>query len=314
MSHNSPRQLTGIIAVLAAAVLWGTTGTSATFATGVSPLAIGSFAMGTGGLLQALTALRQIIAQRRQIAAQRNYLLIGAIAVAIYPLAFYASMHYAGVATGTVIAIGSAPLLSALIEYITEGQPLSRTWVAGASVGIGGILLLSLAESSIPAASGSRDFMIGIVSGLVAGFTYALYSWSARRMMHFRVAPRAAMGATLGAGALLLIPVLLITGAPLLANATNISVALYMALVPMFIGYLCYGYGLSRIKASTATTLTLAEPLVATLLAVTLTGERLPVTGWCGIGLIILCLMITTLPSALPGTRTATGRSTVSGS
>ncbi len=293
------RQLGGILAVLAAAILWGTTGTAATFASGVSPLAIGSVAMGTGGILQALLALPKIISGRAQIAANRLNLLIGALAVAVYPLAFYASMHYAGVAAGTVISIGSAPLLSALIEYYCDRQPLSRQWLSGAIIGVGGMVLLCIAERRAAASGNNLQILAGIVLGLVAGFTYALYSWSARRMMHNGVGAAAAMGSTFGAGGLLLIPVLLLTGAPLLASPTNTAVALYMALVPMFIGYLCYGIGLARIKASTATTLTLTEPVVAALLAVTLVGERLPLTGWAGIGLIILCLVIITLPVRL---------------
>jgi len=42
----------GTLCVLAASVLWGTTGTAATFAPAVGPLAIGAAAMGLGGLLQ----------------------------------------------------------------------------------------------------------------------------------------------------------------------------------------------------------------------------------------------------------------------
>ena len=299
MTSQTPRPQAGIAAVLAAAILWGTTGTAATFATDVSPLAIGSVAMGTGGILQALLALPKMLSGRRQIAANWLNLLTGALAVAVYPLAFYASMHYAGVAAGTVISIGSAPLLSALIEYYVDGQPLSRQWLAGALTGVVGMVLLCIAEGRAAASGDHLQTLCGILLGLVAGFTYALYSWSARRMMHNGVNAAAAMGSTFGAGGLMLIPVLLLTGAPLLASATNTAVALYMALVPMFIGYLCYGFGLARIKASTATTLTLAEPVVAALLAVTLVGERLPATGWVGIGLIILCLGIITLPARL---------------
>ena len=44
--------LLGIVAVLGAAALWGTTGTVATFAPEVGPLAIGAAALGIGGLLQ----------------------------------------------------------------------------------------------------------------------------------------------------------------------------------------------------------------------------------------------------------------------
>ena len=43
----------GIVFVLVAALLWGTTGTDAAMAPGVGPLAIGAAAMGVGGLLQA---------------------------------------------------------------------------------------------------------------------------------------------------------------------------------------------------------------------------------------------------------------------
>ena len=55
-------------------------------------------------------------------------------------------------------------------------------------------------------------------------------------------------------GGLLLMPVLAVTGAPLLASWPNAAVGLYMALVPMFAGYVLFGRGLARILPSTATT------------------------------------------------------------
>jgi len=294
VNQDNSQRLMGTLGVLIAAILWGTTGTAATFAPDLGPLAVGAVAMGIGGLLQALIALRSIIRERTLIAANRRYLVFGAAAVAIYPLAFYASMRYAGVAAGTVISIGSAPLFSALIESCLDGQKLSKKWMLGAAIGVSGITLLSLAESGAHQAGGDKT-IVGICLGLLAGLTYALYSWSARRMMQNGVATRAAMGATFGAGGLLLMPVLMMTGAPLLASWQNAGVGIYMALVPMFIGYLCYGMGLARIPASMATTITLVEPVIAALLAVVLVGERLPPEGWAGIGLIVLCLAVITL-------------------
>ncbi|WP_202112877.1 MULTISPECIES: hypothetical protein [unclassified Gilliamella] len=41
----------GILAVILASILWGTTGTVASFAPSLSPLLIGSLAMGVGGIL-----------------------------------------------------------------------------------------------------------------------------------------------------------------------------------------------------------------------------------------------------------------------
>ena len=286
--------LLGSLAVLMAATLWGTTGTAAAFAPEVPAMAIGAAAMGGGGLLQALMAVRPMAKHRQGLRRHWLLLLIGALAVAVYPLAFYGSMRLAGITVGTVVTIGSAPLLSALIEYLFDRQRLSLRWLAGAVLGVVGMALLAAAESH--GATGGEAVGSGMLLGLLAGLTYALYSWTARRLMLNGVAAKAAMGATFGGGALFLLPVLLFTGAPLLASGTNLAVGLYMALVPMFTGYLCFGYGLARIAASTAITLTLFEPVVAAALAVIIVGERLPLQGWLGLVMILVCLVWITWP------------------
>ena len=121
----------GVAGVLFAGIVWGTTGTAATFAPDVSAAAIGAAAMGIGGIGQALLALRGIAHARAQLWQQRGLLLLGALAVMIYPLAFYGSMRLAGVTIGTVVTIGTAPLFAALIEYVMERSLLTLRWRAG---------------------------------------------------------------------------------------------------------------------------------------------------------------------------------------
>lgn len=290
----------GTMFVLAASVLWGTTGTAATFAPSVGPLAIGAAAMGIGGLLQALTAARLLRGARALLLARRGAVLLGGAAVAVYPLAFYSSMALAGVTVGTVVSIGSAPLASAVIERIADGRRFSVRWLAGAGIAVSGTVLLCLAEA---AAAGDDDgarqpgaVVAGVLLGLVAGATYALYSWTAHRLMNRGVPARAAMGATFGVGGLALMPVLALTGAPLLDSWSNAAVGLYMALVPMFAGYVLFGWGLARVLPSTATTLSLVEPVVAAGLAVAIVGERLPWAGWAGAALVLAGLLVLTLP------------------
>ena len=128
--------------------------------------------------------------------------------------------------------------------------------------------------------------------GLVAGATYACYSWCARRLMDRGIGRSASMGAVFGAGGILLLPVLLLTGAPLIASTQAFAVAAYMALVPMFLGYVLFGYGLARLGASTATTITLSEPAVAAILAVAIVGETLSPLGWSGLAIIGAALVI----------------------
>ncbi|MEV8020331.1 DMT family transporter [Streptomyces sp. NPDC086554] len=293
---------TGALCVLAASVLWGTTGTAATFAPDVGPLAIGAVAMGLGGLLQALVAAPQIVRHAARLRARRGTVLLGALAVAVYPLAFYSSMHLAGVAVGTVVSLGTAPLASALIERIMDRRRLTRRWMVAATLGLLGTVLLCVAEAAQAADGAGRssvaDTLLGVSLGLVAAVTYALYSWAAHRLITREIPSRAAMGSVFGLGGLLLLPVLLATGAPLISSWSNAAVGTYMALVPMFAGYVLFGWGLAHVPASTATTLTLLEPAVAAVLAVLVVGERLPTTGWTGIALVIACLAVLTSPAS----------------
>lgn len=289
---------TGALCVLAASVLWGTTGTAATFAPHVGPLAIGAVAMGLGGLLQALVAAPRIARHASRLRGQRGTVLLGAASVAVYPLAFYSSMHLAGVAVGTVVSLGTAPLASAVIERVVDGRRLTRRWTTAAALGLLGTALLCVAEAAHAGDGTGRVStavtLLGVSLGLVAAATYALYSWAAHRLITRRIPSRAAMGAVFGLGGLLLLPVLLVTGAPLVSSWSNAAVGAYMAVVPMFTGYVLFGWGLAHVPASTATTLSLLEPAVAAVLAVLVVGERLPGAGWAGVALVVACLAVLT--------------------
>lgn len=286
----------GILAVILASLLWGTTGTAATFAPALSPLFIGSFAMGMGGILQCGLATVKIVHDRALLAVHCRFLIVGALAVAIYPLAFYSSMRLSGVIIGTVVSIGSAPILSAIIEYFSRDFQLNKQWAMGALLGIIGMVMLAFSDNASTTIQYTH-VNLGILLGLVAGLTYALYSWSARQLMLKGVNTKAAMGATFGCGGLLLIPVMLITGSAFVTSWNNMAVGFYMALIPMFLGYLCYGFGLSKISASMATTITLLEPVIAAILAMLIVGECLSLIGWIGMLLIFICLIMVTLSS-----------------
>lgn len=285
----------GFIAVLLAAFLWGTTGTAATFAPELSPLAIGAAAMGGGGLLQALLARRNILNHLTNIKKNLPILVIGIFAVFIYPLAFYSSMHLAGITIGTVVSIGTAPLFTALLEKFFDQKKLSTIWFISFILGVSGVFLLTIGEapSHINLAEQESDRqLVGIVLGTVAGFTYALYSWIAKRLIDNGIDAKASMGLIFGFAAVLLLPTLFFTGANLFEKDINLYVVGYMMLIPMFLGYVLFGYGLKTVPASKAITLTLFEPLVAAILAIVLVGEKLALIGWVGMILIMLCLVL----------------------
>lgn len=296
MSHsisNPPSY--GFIAVLSAAFLWGTTGTIATFAPNLSPLAIGAAAMGGGGLLQVILARKSIKNNIAQINSNLVILAIGVISVFIYPLAFYSSMHLAGITIGTVVSIGTAPLFTALLERFFDHKKLSIKWFICFVLGISGVILLSLGDSHSSISSGqikNDGQILGIFLGALAGLTYALYSWIAKKLIDRGIDSKASMGLIFGIGSLFLLPTLFFTGGNLFDENINIYVVGYMILIPMFLGYVLFGYGLKTVPASKAITLTLFEPLVAAVLAIALVGEELAPIGWIGMIFISLCLAL----------------------
>src|SRR5699024_649914 len=119
---------------------------------GCWPLAIGAAALGLGGLAQAAIAVPALRAARALLRGHVRLIAVGAGAVAIYPLAFYSSMHLAGVAVGAVVSLASAPLASGILQHFLESRPLSRTWALAAALGIAGSTVLCLAATSAPGA------------------------------------------------------------------------------------------------------------------------------------------------------------------
>ena len=285
--------LSAILCVIAASVLWGTTGTASAFIPDVSPLAVGAFSMGIGGVLLVLNAKNNLLSDRQKLLSKPSLLFIGSLCVAIYPLAFYSSMRLAGVAIGTVISIASAPFFTVVMERLISNKRVTSRWVVSFIFGVVGVILLTLGKTQyldINAQANSR--ILGVLLGLVAGLTYATYSWTARQMIENGVNSKSAMASMFGLSAILLLPSLLLTGGNLFLDAKHISVALYLAIAPMFFGYLLFGQALRVIEASKATLITLLEPIVATILAIIIIGEIFSPIGWLGMSLMIVCLLL----------------------
>ena len=290
----------GIPALVVASVLWGTTGTAASLLPdAVNPLTIGASTFAVGGLLLFVFSARASVAALRD-PRSRRWLALGAAGVVVYPLAFYSAMDEAGVAIGNVVALGSGPVFAALLEWLWERRPLSPRWALCAGLAIVGVVLLSTGRAT----GEGRNIPLGVALGLLAGLAYALYTYASTRALAFEHTGRGVMGGMFGLGAVVLAPVLIATGAPLLERVESAAIAGYLAIAPMFIAYLLFGFGLRSIRSSVATTVTLIEPVVAAALAVLVVGERLAPTGWMGLALILIAVaaLVTARQPSKPST------------
>ena len=301
---NNRAATAGMLALILSSVLWGTTGTAASFLPDdVSPLAIGASTMALGGILLFLVSAKTALVALRDPAARR-WLLIGAVGVFVYPLAFYSAMDLAGVAIGNVVALGSGPVFAAIFEWLWERRGLSTRWLVATAVAIVGITLLAFSRHADDAGEGD-DVTLGVLLGLLAGVAYALYTYASSRAIAVGHTGRSVMGGMFGLGAVALLPVFLALGAPLLQSPQSIGIAAYLAVGPMFVAYLLFGFGLTHMRSSVATTVTLIEPLVATVLAVIVVGERLEPGGWVGLALILAGITVLVTARRPPKSRVA---------
>ena len=295
----------GVFAVIIASILWGTTGTAASYSPDVSALAMGAFSTGTGVLLLVFTAQKRLLRDAKILLSQPWIFLLGSLSVAIYPIGFYTSMDLSGVAIGTLVSIATAPFFAVILERLFSQKLIPPQRMISFVIGAIGITLLAFGkQQSADTTDNIHQQGTGIVLGCVAGLAYAGYSWVARCLIEKGAHSRSAMSGLFGCAALLLLPTLTVTGDKLFSNTTHASVSLYMAIVPIFCGYLLFGFGLKYIHASQATVITLIEPLIATILAVVIIGEQFSVIGWLGAALVALCLWTQTCQSTLHKVKT----------
>jgi DME family drug/metabolite transporter len=287
----------GVLLALSAAVLWGTTGTSQHFAGAhLSPYWIGALRLAIAaaffaGLVGATE--RRAPARPAPAGLWRRQLLAG-VAIAAYNLAFFAGVKLAGVAVGTMVGIGSGPLFAgALQALITRRAPVPLWWL-GTALAIAGGAAIALGKGGA-----LRADALGLVLCLVAGFSYAIYTLTAKSLSG-HASPARATWWVFGIAAAIAVPVawaVVPSGLSDLAAAGPRSwlVIAWLGLVATGLSYLLFSTALRYISGATGVALALAEPLTAFALAVLLLGEPLRASGLAGIALIMagLALVIT---------------------
>ena len=292
-------------AVLAATVLWGTTGTVAHFApAGSSHLAIGIATFGFGGAVLFTGCARAAV---RTLAGRAAWPLLaaGAAGVIAYACLYYVSMQLTGVAVGNALALGSGPVWTAVFEWLGERRRMPGPDRAAILITVAGVLLLGAAARTGTAAHSdpARHPIAGVACALGAGCGYGLYSWAGARLIARGQPSRAAMAGIFALASAALVPAFFALGPGPLLQARGLLILAYLAGLPMAGAYLLFGYGLRAMPASAATTLALAEPVIATILATQILGEQLSTLGWVALGVIGAGLATVTARAYLAGRR-----------
>lgn len=299
-----------VLLVLAAAVCFGTTGTAQALGPDADPLSLGAARILIGGGALAAVALALQLAGRRDDATGTSVaptsggpgprlapvlaVLVGAAGVLAYQPAFFAGTAANGVAVGTVVALGSAPVLTGALDWAIRRRFPGRVWIVATVLAIAGVAVLAAATGTGAAAVDPT----GIAASVGAGVSYAVYTLAGKSLLDRGWTAAAGMGAMFGAAALVSLPVLLLTDVTWILAPGGLAMALWLGLVTTTAAYLLFGAGLKRLTPATVSTLTLAEPLTATLLGVLVLREQLPPSAVAGLAVLASGIVILAVASS----------------
>jgi DME family drug/metabolite transporter len=202
----------------------------------------------------------------------------------MYGATFFAAVHETGVAIGTVVALGSAPILTGVLSAILFRSLPTRTWMLATAVAIAGMSLIVLSGNDTNVSA------IGIMYALGAGLGYALFALASKRIVESGVASDFAMARVFGIAAIMLAPSLLFVNTDWLFTSGGISLGIWLGVITVALAYWAYANGLKNLEPRETTMITLAEPVVATILGALVLDERPAALTWIGIVVVIAAL------------------------
>jgi DME family drug/metabolite transporter len=264
-----------VAAALLAPALFGTIGTARVLGPDIS-----SWTVTWGRCLVAATVLAALLAGTGRFAAlvgaaRETPVLVAAACQGVFQVCFLTAVLRAGVATTTLVTIGSVPLFTGVLS-----RRVGRTWAVATLLAVCGVTLIVSGGSTRTASPA------GVALSLAAGLAYAVYLVALERLAG-RVDAEAVVGATFAAVAVLMIPGMLLAGdVAELTTLPGLLLVLWLGVAATAVAYVLVSKALAALPPATVSTLALAEPPVAAVLAVTVLGETLTWVGVLGAALV----------------------------
>ncbi|MER6618111.1 DMT family transporter [Streptomyces xantholiticus] len=272
----------GLTYLIFAGFAWGTAGAAASLVfetSDLGPLAL-SFWRCVGGLLLLLPVLALRARQRSGSAVpaeprrRRLVRIVGTgVGLSLFQSAYFAAVEATGLAVGTVVTLGTGPVLIAVGARLTMGERLGRGGilaVAGALAGLGVLVL---------GGEGGEVRPLGVALAVLSAAGYAaitlLTRWLGRDGGGGDSLSTTAWAFAIGS--LGLLPMAIGEGVvPHTADPVRVvGLLIYVAAVPTALAYALYFAGAAVVRAATVSVIMLLEPVSAAAMAVTLLGERL---------------------------------------
>jgi DME family drug/metabolite transporter len=144
----------------------------------------------------------------------------------------------------------------------------------------------------------------GILGSLGAGASFALFANAQRMLIVDGWSPFTAIGGMGAVAAVLSVLLIPFVDLSWLALPGGWAMGLWLGLATTAAAYVLFIAGLRRLTAATTATLTLGEPLTASLLGIVVLGERLAPLSLVGLAVLTVALIVLAWSSRSPAIRT----------
>lgn len=274
-----------VISVLFACVLFSTSGASRAYLDFPgSSVSVGAWRVFLGGVgLATFAGLKYGFAGVFRLAKEPTVWVM-ALAVLAFQVSFFFGAARIGVAMGTLGALATAPFFAGLLSWIVGTGKPTKVWAVSTLLGVVGLALIT-------GVTEVRD-NLGFLAVFMCGVMYAIFTVFGVRLARSHNIPGAqVLGAVFGIGAVISFPIVLVTSS-WINSGLYVGFVLYIGLGATALGYILFGNGLTHLSPGTVSTLTLAEPVLATFLGVFILSESMNLMGWLGCATIITALAL----------------------
>jgi drug/metabolite transporter, DME family len=276
----------GVLAVVAAASIWGTLGLFAKilYAQGISFESLVAVRASVGWVAVMVFVLATGKAKSLRVTGRDLAFLVplGLVGIGCFYLLYFFTVRESTVGTAAIL-LYSSPAFVVVLASLFLNEALNVAKVLALFLTAGGVFLVAGAYDP----SNLEVTPTVVLTGLLSGLTYGLYSIFGRPVTG-HLSPSVILSFALFFGSLLLVVAALPTLDTLAGLPTSSYALLFMlAVVHTTLGFALYTFGLGRLGAGRAAIVATVEPVVAGVLGTALLGEDLTFPKLVGALLVI---------------------------
>lgn len=278
-----------LICIILAGIFWGTSGL---FVHLLSPIGLSSMQMtAIRGLISAIVMVTYTLIINKNLfkvnIKQFIALICTGASMFLTAFCYYSSMQASSVSTAVILMYTSS-IFVMIYSVLFLGEKL--TLLKGISV----IFMIIGAGLVTGIVGGLKFSFTGIALGLLSGITYSVYNIISKTLMNNKCSPQTVSTYCFVFMALIAIPISkpgqIVTIA--VNNPLYILLMIACGICTCVLPYFLFTISLKYLPAGTASSLSIIEPLAATLFSIALLGERLSIFSAIGITLIVLAVFM----------------------